>query len=366
MTEIRFEKVTKKFNDLTIIKGLDLTIHEGEFFTFVGPSGCGKSTILNMIAGLEPPTEGSIFFDGRTVNDLSPKERDVAMVFQSYALYPHMTVYDNIAFPLRMKKVRNDDIDSEVNRVASLLALGDFLGKKPKELSGGQRQRVALGRAIVRKPKVFLMDEPLSNIDARLRIEMRGELKKLHQELGITTVYVTHDQAEAMGLSDRIAVQNNGSIQQCDTPREVYRNPANIFVAGFIGSPPMNFFPCHVRKSLPLEIACNGMVLRPILGDAPEADNIIIGMRPEDISISGQRSEGDWEVSVALTETAGPFTWVVCQWRDVELRGVSGTNEELKAGSTAFMRFSPDKAVVFNKESGKRLNQRGDPGETRS
>ncbi len=355
MTGIRFENITKTFGSATVVKGLDLTIGEGEFFTFVGPSGCGKTTILNMVAGLEPETAGSIFFDGKLVNRLSPKERDVAMVFQSYALYPHLTAYENIAFPLYLKGERKIDIDREVARVAGLLGLGEFLGKKPKELSGGQRQRVALGRAIIRKPKVFLMDEPLSNLDARLRIEMRSELKRLHRELGITTVYVTHDQAEAMSLSDRIAVLNKGELQQCDAPRAVYQQPANTFVAGFIGSPPMNLFPCSIRKFRPLEIDCNGMVLRPVLKEAPTADRVIIGIRPEDIFIADRRSDGDRAVSVVLAETAGPFNWVVCHWGDLELRGISGANEEPKAGSAAFMRFSPDKVVVFDEKSGKRL-----------
>lgn len=206
MVEIRFEGVEKRFGSVTVIKKLDLTIRSREFFTFLGPSGCGKSTILNMIAGLEDVTGGTIYFDGTPVNGLSPAERDVAMVFQSYALYPHMTVYENIAFPLRVKKERKEKIDEEVKRIASLLDLGSLLQRKPKELSGGQKQRVALGRALVRKPKVFLMDEPLSNLDAKLRLDMRTELKKLHQELGITTVYVTHDQEEAMVLSDRMAI----------------------------------------------------------------------------------------------------------------------------------------------------------------
>jgi len=206
LVEIRFEGVEKRFGSVTVIKKLDLTIRSREFFTFLGPSGCGKSTILNMIAGLEDVTGGTIYFDGTPVNGLSPAERDVAMVFQSYALYPHMTVYENMAFPLRVKKERKEKIDEEVKRIASLLDLGSLLQRKPKELSGGQKQRVALGRAIVRKPKVFLMDEPLSNLDAKLRLDMRTELKKLHQELGITTVYVTHDQEEAMVLSDRMAI----------------------------------------------------------------------------------------------------------------------------------------------------------------
>lgn len=210
----------------------------------MGPSGCGKSTILNMIAGLEPVTEGSIYFDDIAVNEFLPSDRDVAMVFQSYALYPHMNVYENIAFPLKKKKTQKETIDSEVKGVASILGLEDMLERRPKELSGGQRQRVALGRAIIRKPKVFLMDEPLSNLDARLRIEMRAELKKLHQELKITTIYVTHDQAEAMSLSDRMAVIHQGEIQQCGTPVDVYLRPSNVFVAGFIGSLPHKFCPC--------------------------------------------------------------------------------------------------------------------------
>jgi multiple sugar transport system ATP-binding protein len=356
MAEIRFENVTKKFGDVTVLKGLDLTIESGEFFTFVGPSGCGKSTVLNMIAGLEDVTGGRILFDGASVNDLPPKERDVAMVFQSYALYPHMTVYENIAFPLTMKKERKDVVGAEVGRVAGLLGLSDLLGKKPRELSGGQRQRVALGRAIIRKPKIFLMDEPLSNLDAQLRGDMRIELKRLHQELGITTVYVTHDQAEALGLSDRMAVLHNGEIQQCDTPREVYRHPANTFVAGFIGSPPMNLLPCLVRQTRPMEIDCNGMVLSPVLNEAlPASGRVVIGIRPEDVYLSTQPTAGAREVDVAFTETAGPFTWVVFRWRDVELRGVSDANEELKAGSTAFMRFSSGQVAVFDAGTGKRL-----------
>ena len=355
MARIRLENITKAFGTTTVIKQLDLTINEGEFFTFVGPSGCGKSTILNMIAGLEAPSRGLIFFNERLVDRLSPKERDVAMVFQSYALYPHMSARGNIGFPLVMQKERKEVIEKEVLRVAGMLGIGDLLDKKPRELSGGQRQRVALGRAMIRKPTVFLMDEPLSNLDARLRIEMRSELKRLHRELGITTVYVTHDQAEAMSLSDRIAVLEDGELQQCDTPRAVYQQPANTFVAGFIGSPPMNLFRCSIRKFRPLEIDCNGMVLRPVLREAPAAARIIVGIRPEDIYISDRRSDDDIEVSVVLAETAGPFNWVVCRWADLELRGVSGTNEEPKAGSMAFMRFSPDKVVVFDEKNGKRL-----------
>lgn len=355
MAEIRFENLKKRFKDTVVIKGFNLTINDGEFFTFVGPSGCGKSTILNMIAGLEPLTEGTIYFDGVVMNNVQPKDRDVAMVFQNYALYPHMTVYENMAFPLRMKKIKAEVIDREVRRVASVIGIEDLLGRKPASLSGGQRQRVALGRAIIRKPKVFLMDEPLSNLDARLRIEMRSELKKLHRELGITTVYVTHDQAEAMSLSDRVAVIHQGEIQQCGTPHEVYLRPANIFVAGFIGSPPINFIPAYVRSYEPLKIDCKGIMLSPLVTTVPERDKLIIGIRPEDIRISLERPEKGIEVSVSIIEPAGSFNWVDVIWNDVNIKGISELNQELKAGDKAFIEFREDKVIVFDEETGRRL-----------
>ncbi len=264
MAKISFEHIKKNFHSEQVIKDLNIEIREGEFFTFVGPSGCGKSTILNMTAGLEQMTEGTIKFDGDAVNELSPKERDIAMVFQSYALYPHMTVYENLAFPLKIKKAKRESIESEVKRISLLLELDELLKRKPRELSGGQRQRVALGRAIIRKPRVFLMDEPLSNLDARLRVEMRTELKRLHNELKITTVYVTHDQAEAMSLSDRIAVLSDGLIQQCGTPREIYLKPENTMVAGFVGSPSMNFIPAILKNLNPIEVNCNNHILSPL------------------------------------------------------------------------------------------------------
>jgi multiple sugar transport system ATP-binding protein len=355
MTRIRLENITKAFGSATIIKGLNCTIEEGEFFTFVGPSGCGKSTLLNIIAGLEAPDGGRIFFDDREVGALSPKDRDVAMVFQSYALYPHLSVYDNIAFPLRMKREKEAIIDGEVRRVATLLSIEDLLKRKPKELSGGQRQRVALGRAIVRKPRMFLMDEPLSNLDARLRIEMRSELKKLHRELGITIVYVTHDQAEAMSLSDRIAVLHQGAIQQCDTPREVYRNPANIFVGGFIGSPPMNFLQCSVKKSRPLEIDCNGTVLSPATEISPGARDVLVGVRPEDMVVESGKRAGSIEVTVAMNEPAGSFNWVDVRWAGVKVRATTKPEEDLRAGARAYLTFPSDRITVFDGTSGVRL-----------
>lgn len=355
MAEIRFERVSKAFGQTAVVKPLDLVIGDGEFFTFVGPSGCGKSTILNMIAGLEPVTSGELLFDGARVNETSPRDRDVAMVFQSYALYPHMTVFENIAFPLKIKKEGRAVIESEVRRIAELLGLQDLLQRKPKALSGGQRQRVALGRAIIRKPRVFLMDEPLSNLDARLRIEMRSELKLLHRQLGITTIYVTHDQGEAMGLSERIAVLDRGEIQQCDAPVEVYRHPANVFVAGFIGSPPMNFLPCPVRQVQPLEVDCNGVVLSPSVRLEPRAREVIMGVRPEDVRIGRERGDRGIEVKVSVTEPAGSFDWAEILWKDSRFRGMAKPEEKLKPGDMAYLMFALEKVSVFDRQSGKRL-----------
>ncbi len=347
MAEIRFEGVKKQFKDIMVIKGLDLTIKGGEFFTFVGPSGCGKSTLLNMIAGLETITEGKIYFDGIAVNDLSPKERDVAMVFQSYALYPHMTVYENIAFPLRMRKVMNRTIEEEVKRIALLLGLEEMLHRRPGELSGGQRQRVALGRAIIRRPKVFLMDEPLSNLDARLRIEMRAELKRLHQELKITTIYVTHDQAEALSLSERIAVVHKGEIQQCGTPLDVYLKPFNTFVAGFIGSPPMNFIPSSAWEYRQKDL------LPPCSRE--EKEGLIIGIRPEDVLISTVKLDDSIEVSVSLIEPAGSFNWIDVSWDNVKVKGRADVDADMRSGSSAFMKFSKDRVLIFEATTGRAI-----------
>jgi multiple sugar transport system ATP-binding protein len=355
MTEIRFEKVMKRFGETTVINETTLTIHKGEFFTFVGPSGCGKSTILNMIAGLEEVSSGEILFDGKVVNDLSPRDRDVAMVFQSYALYPHMNVYENIAFPLRMKKAKRDFVEKEVKRVASLLGLHDLLMRRPKELSGGQRQRVALGRAIVRRPKVFLMDEPLSNLDARLRIETRTEIKRLHQELEITTVYVTHDQAEAMGLSDRIAVINQGLIEQCGTPPDVYERPASIFVGSFMGSIPMNLVRCPVRGTYPVKVDVSGVVVTLDRGEVAARDEVVLGLRPEDLSVRDTDTDEAVAVSILAVEPAGSYNVVDLEWGGVHLKGTAKTGVHVRAGESAFAVFPADKVILFDAESGKRL-----------
>ena len=249
MASVKLNNIKKVFGkDTLVIPDITLDVIAGEFLVLVGPSGCGKSTILRMIAGLEEPTMGKIHIGDRNVTNLPPKDRNIAMVFQNYALYPHMNVFNNLAFGLKIRKIHRDEINKRVQTAAEILKIEDLLDRKPKELSGGQRQRVALGRAIVRKPKVFLFDEPLSNLDAKLRIEMRAEIKKLHKELGTTMIYVTHDQVEAMTMGDRIVILNQGVIQQVGTPMEVYRNPENIFVAGFIGSPPMNLISGMIKN----------------------------------------------------------------------------------------------------------------------
>lgn len=295
MASVSLQGVNKIFKGNTpIVKDLSLEVNDSEFLVLVGPSGCGKTTTLRMIAGLEEVTSGNIYIEGRLVNNLSPKDRDIAMVFQNYALYPHMNVYDNMAFGLKLRKVPRPEINRRVNEVADLLELKELLRRKPKELSGGQRQRVAMGRAIVREPKVFLMDEPLSNLDAKLRIQMRAELSKLHQRLGITTIYVTHDQVEAMTLGQRIVVMNEGVIQQAAPPLDVYEKPKNSFVAGFIGSPSMNFIEVLVnsdgsdshyleKDSLRLCVPDNKPDSKKEKLTGYLGKKVLFGIRPEDI-----------------------------------------------------------------------------------
>ena len=285
MAEIVLDHVSKRYPDgATPVRDLSLTIADGEFLILVGPSGCGKSTTLNMIAGLEDITEGELRIGGQRVNEKAPRDRDIAMVFQSYALYPHMTVRQNIAFPLTLAKLSRSEIDAKVEDTAKVLDLTELLDRKPSQLSGGQRQRVAMGRAIVRKPKAFLMDEPLSNLDAKLRVQMRGEIARLQNRLGTTTVYVTHDQTEAMTLGDRVVVLRSGEAQQIGTPDQLYSTPANLFVAGFIGSPAMNFFPAAVTEAglrLPVGQVLLGDTVRSVLARNAGIVNVIVGVRPE-------------------------------------------------------------------------------------
>jgi multiple sugar transport system ATP-binding protein len=297
MAGVRFEHVYKRYGDrVEVIRDLNLEIRDQEFLVLVGPSGCGKSTALRMIAGLEEITEGDLYIGDRVVNDVAPKDRDIAMVFQNYALYPHMTVYDNLAFGLKLRHTPSADIERRVQQAADILGIGQYLQRKPRELSGGQRQRVALGRAIVREPKVFLMDEPLSNLDAKLRVATRAEITRLHQRVHTTFVYVTHDQVEAMTMGDRIAVLNAGVIQQLGTPQELYDTPSNLFVAGFIGSPAMNFFTAKLKKGAdggaPTLAIGDGAQTLTLSGQSAEAvggqatadgRDVVIGIRPEDM-----------------------------------------------------------------------------------
>jgi len=289
MASVTFQNVEKKFGDLTIIKSLNIAVEDKEFLVLVGPSGCGKTTALRLLAGLEEITSGEIKIGDRVVNDIAPKDRDIAMVFQSYALYPHLTVYENMAFGLKLRKTPKDEIKRRVDEAADILGIQDLLQRKPRQLSGGQRQRVAVGRAIVREPKVFLFDEPLSNLDAKLRVQMRAEISKLHQRLKTTFIYVTHDQTEAMTMATRIAVINKGNLQQLDTPQNLYDRPNNLFVAGFIGSPSMNFFPSKIVKSGEKIYVDTGDFKVQIPADlaAPyksmDGRSVIFGIRPENI-----------------------------------------------------------------------------------
>src|SRR5690348_11766321 len=301
MASVGIRDVRKAFGPNHVIHGVNISIGDGEFVVLVGPSGCGKSTLLRMIAGLENITAGEIRIGERIVNNVPPKERDVAMVFQNYALYPHMTVADNMAFSMRLRGAPKPEIDERVNRAATILGLTQLLGRYPRELSGGQRQRVAMGRAIVRDPKVFLFDEPLSNLDAKLRVAMRAEIKELHQRLKTTTVYVTHDQIEAMTMADKIVVMHDGRVEQIGAPLELYDRPANRFVAGFIGSPAMNFLPARANGG---GIALGSGFSVPAKRQLKENQEIILGIRPEHLEIA----QDGFEAEVIVVEPTGSET----------------------------------------------------------
>ena len=323
MGAIGLSGVSKVFPDGTVaVNDVDLEIDEGEFVVFVGPSGCGKTTLLRLISGLETISSGQIRFDGKVINEVSPRERNMAMVFQNYALYPHMTVRQNIAFALRVRNFRQSEIDERVNEAARILDLGQLLDRKPKQLSGGQRQRVAMGRAIVRHPGAFLLDEPLSNLDAKLRVQLRAELRRLHARLGVTTIHVTHDQVEAMTLGDRVAVFSRGSLQQYDTPQALYRRPANIFVAGFIGSPAMNFVEAALVESgagTTVSLGGTELVSGPVAGsDARAGDKVLLGIRPEHLGWrrAGEGAPGGLQARVELVEHIEPDAYVSASLMD--------------------------------------------------
>jgi len=328
MATIRLDAVRKSYGKTQVIHGVDLDVADGELIVIVGPSGCGKSTLLRMVAGLETVTAGEISIGGRVVNALEPRERDIAMVFQNYALYPHMSVRKNLAYGLKIAKMPGDEIERRVQKAATMLQLGDYLDRKPRQLSGGQRQRVAMGRAIVREPAAFLFDEPLSNLDAKLRVQMRMEIKALQRELGVTSLYVTHDQVEAMTMADRVVVMNGGIAEQIGPPLEVYRNPASLFVAGFIGSPPMNF-------------------LAPsLLPDFAGAGATTLGIRPEHltlVSAEGAPLSG----RVAFCEALGADTLVHVRMNDDSILVVRSEGDPLETGAPVGMAVEPGTVVTF-------------------
>jgi multiple sugar transport system ATP-binding protein len=352
MAGLTLSKLEKKFGTVDVIRGVDLDIADGEFVVFVGPSGCGKSTLLRMIAGLEDISAGDLFIDGKRCNDMEPRERGIAMVFQSYALYPHLTVYDNMSFGLTLNKTPKNEIETRVREAARILKLEQLLDRKPSQLSGGQRQRVAIGRAIIRKPTVFLFDEPLSNLDAALRMDMRMEIAKLHRELGATMIYVTHDQVEAMTLADKIVVLEGGVVQQIGAPIDLYKNPANKFVAGFIGSPKMNFLEVKVTgvsgKSVTVEsptvpavaIEANGFVL---------GDRAVLGVRPQYLKRGGSAAfSGTVKGNVSLIERLGTETIVSFETVSNERALAAIPQDEIfEAGSAVEFQFDPKVAHLF-------------------
>lgn len=351
MAQVILKNIKKAYDKNIVIDGIDLEIKDKEFLVLVGASGCGKSTILRMIAGLEDITDGEIFIGDKKVNKIAPKDRDIAFVFQSYALYPHMTVYENIAFGLKMRKLSEESIDKKVREAAEILNLTALLERRPKQLSGGQRQRVALGRAIVREPKVFLMDEPLSNLDAKLRVQMRSEIKKLHEKLQTTFIYVTHDQTEALTMGDRIVVLHKGVIQQVDTPDNIYQNPQNTFVAGFVGSPQMNFIPGQVFndtliiENIPIKLTeeqKNAIGIR---------NNVIVGIRPENMT----SADGDIKlaVKVDMIEMLGSekivYFYIGNMKCSVKLPPDFSVDEDL------VLKINKNNLFFFDKETGERV-----------
>lgn len=340
---IKFTNVVKRFGDTTVVDDLTLEINTGEFVVLLGPSGCGKTTTLRMLAGLETVTSGDIFLDDKLINEVPTQHRDLAMVFQSYALYPHMTIADNIGYPLRVRKHSPQDRTARVKRVAELLDIVPLLERKPRQLSGGERQRVALARAIVREPRAYLMDEPLSNLDARLRVQMRGELKRLQHQLGTTTVYVTHDQAEAMTLAHRVAVMKKGKLQQFDTPMNVYDFPANRFVAEFVGSPSMNLIDGVIAGSATFKHADLAIPLPQHQLRQLKTHAVTLGIRPEHISISTDSINGSAPATVYVTEQMGNETLVV----------LASENLRLIARAPADFRLQPETPVWFKCETAK-------------
>src|ERR671922_1724716 len=365
LTTLSIRNLTKKYGHLTALENFSLEISSGEFMVLLGPSGCGKTTVLRCIAGLTDITSGEIYIGKDLVNKLPPKDRDVAMVFQNYSLYPHMNVHDNIAFPLKMRKVQKEKINESVQKIAKLLNIDNLLGRKPKEISGGQMQRVALGRALIREPKIFLMDEPLSNLDAKLRTYMRAEIRKLQKKVGITTVYVTHDQSEAMSMADNIAVMESGLLQQLGTPEQIYSEPKNAFVASFIGSPSINFLKCElVVRSSGVYFQLHGTLLElsstisQVFRDATHTD-ITVGIRPKDVvlldneNFNALRLKGE----ISFTEMLGDY--VIADVKIGNNNSIrvakSSTNIDLTIGRQVSVGLPYDKIHLFDTMTGNRL-----------
>ena len=355
MASININTVNKFFGDVHVIKDISLDIKSQSFTVLVGPSGCGKSTMLRMIAGLEDINSGTISIDGQVVNDLPPKQRNIAMVFQSYALYPHMSVFDNMAFGLKLEKRSKDEINERVQEAAKILQIQDYLQRKPKQLSGGQRQRVAIGRAITRKPKVFLFDEPLSNLDAALRVQMRVELAKLHDQLNATMIYVTHDQTEAMTLADDIVVLDEGVISQSGSPMDLYSHPSNLFVAGFIGSPKMNFISTKISSSSSssTEVDLFGqskLAISKTSSNTSEGDQIQLGIRPEHLLVN-QDADASWEGKVFVVEKLGSGTFLYLEKEGEPLVVEAEGDSNIKVGDTVKVGFSASRCHLFGNDS---------------
>jgi len=364
MAGITLEGIYKVYpGDVTAVHDFNLEIEDKEFIILVGPSGCGKSTTLRMIAGLEEITKGELYIGGRRVNDVAPKDRDIAMVFQNYALYPHMTVFKNMAFALKLRKTPKDKIEQQVTQAAQILDIKELLNRKPKQLSGGQRQRVALGRAMVRNPAVFLLDEPLSNLDAKLRATMRAELIKLQKSLETTFIYVTHDQAEAMTMGDRIVVMHDGFIQQVDEPQQLYDYPCNLFVAGFIGTPPMNFVDCVVKKEGVGYVVIAGDATLPILPErladekiAPfEGKEVVVGIRPEDLHLitagMSEPATGVLDAKVDIAEMMGSEILLYAAFCNTTLISKVSVKNKLKPGDAVKLEVDCSKIHLFDKET---------------
>ncbi len=355
MAEVRISAVHKRFGTTEVIRGVDVAIADGDFCVLVGPSGCGKSTLLRMIAGLEEISEGEIAIGGKVVNRVLPKERDIAMVFQNYALYPHMTVRDNMSFALKLAKESRGEIDRRVARAADILGLASYLDRYPRQLSGGQRQRVAMGRAIVRDPQVFLFDEPLSNLDAKLRVQMRTEIKELHQRLRTTSIYVTHDQIEAMTMADRIVVMHDGRVEQIGDPLALYDSPVNTFVAGFIGSPAMNFVPGTARidgATSEVEFAGGIRLPLPHHARASEGQAVLYGMRPEHCSLA---NGAGLPAEVVVVEPTGADTQLFCRFNGQDISSLLRERVTCRAGDRISLAPDLDRAHLFDAASGARL-----------